>query len=230
MRAFGFKRANAEYEWLRERMTDYNIGRISGYAARREFSAEPRCHRMGDSTLRRRKLDIRRRKPQIRLCGGREIRDTGEMPIQEAGNYSMSWVRAGFGRRRGVRRQPTSDENERRCWRREKTGDWYRRRCFRVPDLENVRYTGSEQGRRPALCDAKERVGKAATHDNMDADKFEHLIHHLATKYKDCGKKVVAHFDDASCRSRRHERWVSRVEAEEGASAKRGEEEAGRTG
>ena len=35
MRAFGFKWAKAECERLREGLTDYNIGWISGYAARR---------------------------------------------------------------------------------------------------------------------------------------------------------------------------------------------------
>ena len=73
-------------------------------------------------------------------------------------------------------------KNERHIWEMAKTGEFYRRRCFRVPDLERVWYTGSKQENQPALCDAKERVGKAAPQNNMGADKFEHLLRHIETK------------------------------------------------
>ena len=98
-------------------------------------------------------------------------------------------------------------------------------RCFRVLDLERVRYKGSKQGHRPALFGEKERVWKESTQNNMDAEKFDHPIRRLSTKFKNCGKKVVVHFHNASCRSRRRDRWVSRVEVEEGEVAKRGCEE-----
>ena len=43
MRIFGFKWASAEYEWLRGRLTDYNIGRTSGYDERRaSFRGHPK--------------------------------------------------------------------------------------------------------------------------------------------------------------------------------------------
>ena len=125
----------------------------------------------------------------------------------------------------GANQPPT--KNERRILRMAKTGDCYRRRCFRVPDLEQVWYTGSKHDRRPALCDAQERFGKASTQNNMGAEKSELPIRRLERKYKYFGKMAVAHFDNASCRSRRHDRWVSRVEADDGEVAKRGEEEAG---
>ena len=35
MGIFGFGWTKAEYDWLEERLTDYNIGRINGYAQRR---------------------------------------------------------------------------------------------------------------------------------------------------------------------------------------------------
>ena len=95
------------------------------------------------------------------------------------------------------RNQPP-EKNERHSWKRSETGDCYRRRCFRVPEIEHVWYTGSKQEYHPALFEAKERVGKASAQNNMDADKFEQLLRHRATKYKDCGKKVVIHMDNAS--------------------------------
>ena len=72
------------------------------------------------------------------------------------------------------------------------------------------------------MCDAKERVAKAAPQNNMGAEKSEHLLRHLARKFEDFGKTVVAHCHGASFRSRRRDRWVSRVEIEEGEVAKRG--------
>ena len=51
MRALGFKWAKEEYEWLRERLTDYNIGWVSGYAERRaSFLRNPENH-MGEIQL-----------------------------------------------------------------------------------------------------------------------------------------------------------------------------------
>ena len=45
MRPFGFKWAKAEYEWARERLTDYNAGWISGYAQERAiFLRAPEIH------------------------------------------------------------------------------------------------------------------------------------------------------------------------------------------
>ena len=142
-----------------------------------EFSSEPRGSSGGDSTLSRRDLDIRRRKLQIRLGDGRGIRDTGERPLQEVGGIigclGCEWDLVGEEEYQA--HQPPA-KNERRRWKRGQTVDCYRRRCFRVPDLEHVWYTGSEQENHPALCDAKERVGKASIQNNMGADKFEKLL------------------------------------------------------
>ena len=120
-----------------------------------------------------------------------------------------------------VANQPPT-KNERHSWRMAKTGDCYRVRCFRVPYLEHVWYTGSKKDRRPVLCEEKERVGMASAQNNMGAAKSELPLRHLERKYKDCGKKVVDNFDNASCHSLRRDRWVSRVEVEDGEVAKRG--------
>ena len=79
-----------------------------------------------------------------------------------------------------------------------------------------------EAGRPPALCDAKERIGKASTQNNMGAAEIELLLSHPSRKYKAPGKDVVVHFDIASFRSRRQDRCVARVGVEKGEVAKRG--------
>ena len=167
-------------------------------------------------------LDIRRRKPQIRQEDGREIRDTGECHYRKWGIIGC------LGRDRDLvgedayvaNQHPT--KNGRRIGRRGDTGEFYRVRCSRVPDLEHVWQTGPRKDCNPALCDAKERAGKASTQNNMGAGKFELLLCRLSRKYKECGQNVVVHFDDAACRSRKRDHWVSRVEVEEGEVAKMG--------
>ena len=63
--AFGFTCENAEYDWMKERLTEYNVGRISGYAERRaqflrfpeEHSGETRLFRARAGYMTERALD-----------------------------------------------------------------------------------------------------------------------------------------------------------------------------
>ena len=82
MRVFGFKWAKAEYEWLREGLTDYNIGWISGYSVgRASFLLNPEG-RAGEIQL---YLD------EIWIYDGESSRYAwatgGESAIQEKGHY-----------------------------------------------------------------------------------------------------------------------------------------------
>ena len=45
MRRFGFRWAKAEYDWVKERLTDYNVGWANVYSERRvHFSRHPHLH------------------------------------------------------------------------------------------------------------------------------------------------------------------------------------------
>ena len=59
MKACGFTWAKAEYDWLKERLTEYNVGWISGYAERRaQFLRFPEDHAGETHLFYGRKLDI----------------------------------------------------------------------------------------------------------------------------------------------------------------------------
>ena len=136
MRAFGYKWAKAEYEWIRERMTDYNIGWISGYADRRASFLRNPEGRLGEIQL---YLD------EGWIYDGESSRyswkTSGASEIQEKGGY-MRWGIIGcLGREWdlvGEEEYQPPTKNERRSWKRAKTGNCCRRRCFRVPVLEHV--------------------------------------------------------------------------------------------
>ena len=180
MRIFGFKWANAEYEWLRGRLTDYNIGRTSGYTERRaSFSLTPEdradaAHLYLGETW---------------IYEGESARHTWEMErrsvMQEEGHY-MRWGVIG---RIGCTWNMVSEEeysanqhapkNERRSWGRGSDGSFSRMRCSRVAELERVWDIGEQAEDHPALCDSEERVWKWTTRENMDALKFARLLRRL---------------------------------------------------
>ena len=66
------------------------------------------------------------------------------------------------------------------------------------------------------LSGAKEGFGRGKVGENMDAIEFEKLIRHLIASYGPNGKQIVIQFDNATCHSRRSDRWLSRQEVQEG--------------
>ena len=62
MRRFGFRWAKSEYDWIKENLTDYNLGWTNGYSGRRSTFRDTRFARRRDSYIFRRELGIRGRK------------------------------------------------------------------------------------------------------------------------------------------------------------------------
>ena len=56
----------------------------------------------------------------------------------------------------------------------------------------------------------------------MGAGKFDLLLTHCLSNYDAGGRELAFHFDNATCRSRRREHWVSEVEVAEGRRLRRG--------
>ena len=95
-------------------------------------------------------------------------------------------------------------------------------RGFRIKELEHIWITGLRTDDRPALGAEKEKIGQGAVRNNMGAEKFELLMAHCLRNYDAGGREVAFHFDNATCRSRRHEHWVNEVEVTEGGRIRRG--------
>ena len=60
--------------------------------------------------------------------------------------------------------------------------------------------------------------------NNMGAGMFELFLTHCVNSYDAGGRELVPHFDNATCRSMRHEHWVIAVDVTEGRRLRRGDD------
>ena len=95
---------------------------------------------------------------------------------------------------------------------------------FRIKELEHISNTGLQNDEHPAFGEAIEKIGKWAERNNMGEEKFELFLTHCVNNYDAGGREMAFHFDNAKCRSRRRERWVSEVDATSGRRLRMGDD------
>ena len=152
MRHFGFRWAKSEYDWIKERLTDYNLGWANGYSERRaHFSRHPDLHADENHIL----LD------ESWVYEGESARHTwtpgGATALKEKGYYRRWGILGCLGRKwEEVSRevyaanQPPR-KNERYSWSTGSPGRYYQMRCFRIKELEHIWNTGLRNDDHPAF-------------------------------------------------------------------------------
>ena len=205
--------AKSECEWVRNRLADYNLGRLSVYA-------------MGSSSILRDpsiivgKTRLYMGETRIYVCeSARYAWITGDKSARrEDGRYRRHMRRRGYvdvSDAPGILRMktstaPTSPGGIKRCT----SGDEGLTEC--ITECDSLSYqnckTYGAQGRRQ-MADPRyfrlKGIRRGKIGHNMDAPKFEKLIRHLTAPYDTYGKRIVLHIDNATCHSGRSDHWVS---------------------